>query len=326
MNFDILYSIAIDLINKKDSIMVNDTDCVCVLITQNNSIFTGVSGNAIQNGKLVSLCAEYETIKIMLNSNETKINALVVVNYKTLLPCVPCDDCKKLILEVDSENASTLIMQPDKSFIKLSALLNSSKPLDAFDQSIWESGWDDNDSFNATNNTNPFSNIQTTPSTVNSIPNVVNSNQFNNSMGFNPIPQPMINRNNSMSSIYQPNSKYISSNINNSVYMDSINSVSTLQTATIEKSNSTFAQQQPNVENNRFKERLKNIMGTEDVTSSNNTNSSNSFSQNLENIPKPNINKDIPSKKELKALAKERKKQAKKNIKIMQSIEKHSRT
>lgn len=310
MNFDILYSIALDLIKKKNTEIINDTDCVCVLITQNNSIFTGVNSVTIKHGKLVSLCAEYETIKIMLNSNESKIKALVVVNYKTLLPCIPCDDCKKLILEVNSENVNTLIMQPDKSFVKLSVLLNNPKSTESFDQSIWESGWDDDDNTIPSNTNNQVSSIN-------------NYNSFNNSMEFNPMPQSNINRNNSTSYIYQPNSGFINSSTNSSVYMESINSisVSTLQTSTVNKSNSTFVQQKPVIENNRFKENLKNIMSTKDILSNISTDST---SQNLNDIPKPKTDKYIPSKKELKALAKEKKRQAKKNIKIMQDIEKHN--
>ena len=273
MNFDILYSIAVDLISKKK---VNSTpfgskfnEFVCVLMTQANSIFTGVSGNAIKDGKLVSACAEYETIKIMMNSNENKISALVTVDCQTLLPCIPCDDCKRLLLEINPENAGCFIMTSNKSFVKLKDLSsnkNKSAMIDDIGTS-WEEGWDDD-------------------ATVDN--NIYNKNPYDS------IQQATLNSNLNNKSISTLQVKPLSISIQNNF---SINSEVDTKT--------------------RMKERLESIMANDDIEK-------NSSTSNLELDRK--LPKETLSKKELKSLAKEKKRQAKRNSKILQSIEKHSKT
>ena len=307
MNFDILYSIAVDLINKKK---VNNTPfgskfnkSVCVFMTQANSIFTGVSGSAIKDGKLVSVCAEYETIKIMLNSNENKINALVTVDCQTLLPCVPCDDCKRLLLEINPENAGCFIMTSNKSFVKLKDL-SSNKNKSALVNDIgtsWEDGWDDNITVdNSIYNKNPYDSIQQA---------TLNSNSNNKSVSTLQVKPLSAN-----AMPYQSSLK--------SSFANSVNGVSTLQTAVFSKQDTTSIQNDFSTNSEvdvktRIKERLESIMATDDIEKS----SSTSNLQLDRKLPKETL-----SKKELKSLAKEKKRQAKRNSKILQSIEKRSRT
>ncbi len=334
MNFDILYSIAVDVIQKRSVQTQNVNDYVCVLMTQNNSIFTGISTSTIKDGKLVSVSAEDEAIRIMRNSNENKISALVVVNVHNLKPCDPCDSCKMLMLEINPENLQCLIMQEDKSFIPLSEIV------DEVEQSIWDDGWDGMEGFNEMDSISTSGNNIFNPSgkTLNRRKDISSNST---SIDFNPVPQ--------RNSMYTINS-------NASGYMESINASSTLQTAVVEKSNSTFARQ-ANInsqQNSRFKEMLKDIIADDEPKSNPiqgiqdeknldmglteekeqpkkkfKFTSSNSVSLNIKAKASEKNNfteKKIPSKKELKLLAKERKKQAKKNIKILESMEKHSRT
>jgi hypothetical protein len=305
-------------------------------MTQNNIIFTGISTSTIKDGKLVSVSAEDEAIRIMSNSNENKISAMVVVNVHNLKPCTPCDSCKLLMLEINPSNLDCLIMQEDKSFIPLSELV------DEVEQSIWDDGWGETDfgmdsiSMNDSNIFNPNSNIN----------RLQNISPKPTSIDFNPIPQ--------------RNSRYSTSSYgnSNSAYMETINGTSTLQTAVVEKSNSTFFRQaNANQQNSRFKEMLKDIISDDTITNSN------SPAPTLTTTPEPNLEpqedindnkykvnvsqslnvkaksrpfkstskmldetRKVPSKKELKLIAKEKKKQAKKNNKILESMEKHSRT
>lgn len=307
MNFDILYSIAVDLISKKK---VNSTpfsskfnEFVCVLMTQANSIFTGVSGNAIKDGKLVSACAEYETIKIMMNSNENKISALVTVDCQTLLPCIPCDDCKRLLLEINPENAGCFIMTSNKSFVKLKDLSsnkNKSATIDDIGTS-WEEGWDDDATVdNNIYNKNPYDSIQQA---------TLNSNLNNKSISTLQVKPLSAN-----AMPYQSSLK--------SSFADSVNGASTLQTAVFSKQDTISIQNNFSINSEvdtktRMKERLESIMANDDIEK-------NSSTSNLELDRK--LPKETLSKKELKSLAKEKKRQAKRNSKILQSIEKHSKT
>lgn len=311
MNFDILYSIAVDLINKKK---INNTpfsskfnEFVCVLMTQANSIFTGVSGSAIKDGKLVSVCAEYETIKIMLNSNENKINALVTVDCQTLLPCVPCDDCKRLLLEINPENAGCFIMTSNKSFVKLKDLSNNKNQLASIDDigSSWEDGWDDDITVNKDYNRNPYDSIQQVALTPNLNSNNVSTLQVK-PLSANSMP-------------YQNQSSL------NGSFIDKVNSTSTLQTAIFSKQDITSIQNDLPIGSEvdtktRMKERLESIMANDDAEKISSISKANDIEVNKK------ISKEILSKKELKSLAKEKKRQAKRNSKILQSIEKRSRT
>ncbi|MGN1411037.1 MAG: hypothetical protein ACI4WH_00820 [Oscillospiraceae bacterium] len=382
MNFDVLYSIAIDLINKKRNNNGNfsNNDFVCVLMTEHNSIFTGMSVSDIKDGKLVSSCAEYETIKIMMSSNETKIKALVNVNVANLTPSIPCDSCKKLILDINAQNSDCLIMKPDKTFCALKDI-NSNVSDD-----VWGMGWDDDElqsngyGTNPTMNLDAFNpmsqssqsqtNINATQSMDNPMPNnPVTPNKFGTASVYtsryidNPMPNNPVNPNMmGNSSVY--NSKYVNPMPNSPINQPAINmgnsstfqaiSVdfnplsyrpsntqnpavsSTLQTISLKQSNTVLGNNDSNNSKSSsiFRERLKNIMNDDIISEST------SSSPNLDDIDEDKNNKKSISnttkskkdtqvknltKKELKALAKEKKKQAKKNSKILEAMEKQSK-
>jgi hypothetical protein len=140
-------------------------------------------------------------------------------------------------------------------------------------------------------------------------------------MTFNPIPQPQASRINTPTYQARPLSG------GGSIYMESIvapTQSSTLRTAVVQTSNSTFVQRQNATntmdDNARFRERLKGIMADDNIKAKPVQVKKNDVMPE----PKP-IPKDMPSRKQLKAIAKEKKKQAKKNLKIMESMEKYDK-
>lgn len=386
MNFDVLYSIAIDLINKKRTNNGNfsNNDFVCVLMTEHNSIFTGMSVSDIKDGKLVSSCAEYETIKIMMGSNETRIKALVNVNVASLMPSIPCDSCKKLILDINAQNSDCLIMKPDKTFCALQDI-NSN-----VNDDVWGMGWDDDEiqsngynvnpttdfnAFNPMQTPNPMQNgLNSAQSMDNPMPsNPVSPNRFGTASVYtskyidNPMPNNPINP--SMmgnSSMY--NSRYINPMPNSPINQPAINMnksstfqaisinanplsyqpanaqnsavSSTLQAMSLKSSKSVFGTSNDTNGNNNsqsssiFRQRLKDIMDDDNILENTSTPTPNvdkidddkptkKSILNTDN-PKKDTNRKILTKKELKALAKEKKKQAKKNSKIIEAMEKQS--
>jgi hypothetical protein len=179
-------------------------------------------------------------------------------------------------------------------------------------------GWDDTpaDPVQDSRNTNPMSDL--------TMPNLLNNSSrynYNSSMTFNPIPQPQVSKVNTPTYQARPLSG------GGSIYMESIavpTPSSTLKTAVVQTSNSTFAQRQNAShtmdDNARFRERLKGIMADDNVKITPVQVKKNDAMPE----PKP-IPKDMPSKKQLRAIAKERKKQYKKNLKIMESMEKYDK-
>ena len=342
MDFDILYSIALDLINKKNSnnlsIGFKPKYYVCVLITEKNSIFTGISSNDIKNGKLVLVCAEYETIKIMLGSNESKIKALTVVDAYTLLPCVPCTECQSLILSVNANNTDCLIMQPNKQFIRLSDIHSSSNILNEDYQ--WNDGWD------TQSVPTPVTNMSTLQ-TSNSIfspnverekkPMVFNAEQTIQSLhtfqatptkqvkplssGFSAIPLNYESSKNSVEgSMYLNNSNPIpQAPINSTKKTFSAYNVngSTFKVEPTSNFKTTFSKSiEPTKQSSLFKERLNGIIST------------NSKAEEKAEIFNKDFQRSEPkySIKELKALAKEKKKLIKRDIKIIEEATNHNKT
>lgn len=314
-----LYSIAVDLV-KKRSVQASGTgvkEYVCVLITKNNSIFTGTSGTTVgAYGETARVCAEDKAISIMSNAGESCINALVVVDCQTLLPCTPCDACKKRMLETNPENAGCYVMKEDRSFVKLSELPSRD---DSVWDVVWDTGWDDSDA--NTGAPSPSGNVFS--------PN-------GGTLGFSPVPNTRP-AGNSVDSVSNPYHNLVGINPDGT-YLQNPNTSSTLQATAVRRSNSTFAQQQSIAreasESNRFKERLRGIMGddtlgapvatsvpkpTPTTTTKPHTKPSTPVPKKVKEPPK-----SLHTRKELKSLAKERKRQAKKNVKIIESIEKRS--
>ena len=123
MKYDIIFSVATDAIQNKvmtgANIMPDDT--VCVLITNSDKTYTGFNLTDVKDGKLVAGCSEKEAIKNLLcvNDNTVIISAMVTLNCTTQIPVLPCPDCVKLITGMNEANYDTLVITPDKKYIRI---------------------------------------------------------------------------------------------------------------------------------------------------------------------------------------------------------------
>lgn len=331
MNFDVLYSIAIDLINKKRANNGNfsPNDFVCVLMTESNNIFTGVTVRNIENGKLISSCAECETIKIMMSSNETKIKALVNVNVYSLLPSIPCDKCQKLMLEINEQNSECLIMKPDNSFCALKDITINTNTSNSTDD--WDMGWDDNDNTNDTstmntninldafnpmannsiNQDNPMPNNPVTPNRFGNAsvytsrymdnpmpnnpvnPNMMGNSSMYNSRYMNPMPNNPINPN-MMGNSSMYNSRYMNPMPNSPVNPSAINmgNSSTFQAISVEFNPLSY--QSANSQTNNVSSTLKTASVSQTKRSANSSSSS-IFKQRLQSIMANDISPETPT-------------------------------
>ncbi len=123
MKYDIIFSVATDAIRSKAMTGANilPDDTVCVLITNTDKTYTGFNLTDVRDGKLVAGCSEKEAVKNLLSDNDNIgiISAMVTLNCITMIPVLPCRDCVDLITGINDENTNTLVISPDKKYIKI---------------------------------------------------------------------------------------------------------------------------------------------------------------------------------------------------------------
>jgi cytidine deaminase len=88
------------------------------LLAASGEIFTGI---CIDSACSLGFCAEHAAIAEMLKRRQTRIVAVVAVNYKgAVIP--PCGRCREMLHQVDSENWDTSIIL-DNAVVTLRDLL-----------------------------------------------------------------------------------------------------------------------------------------------------------------------------------------------------------
>ncbi|MFH1073017.1 MAG: cytidine deaminase [Nanoarchaeota archaeon] len=91
----------------------------CVLLTEKNNIFMGVSIHACCG---VGFCAEHSAIAAMVLNQEYKIKKIVAVSGDgTVLP--PCGRCREFMYQIDKANYDTDIIIEKNKTVKLRNLL-----------------------------------------------------------------------------------------------------------------------------------------------------------------------------------------------------------
>lgn len=323
MNLNELYNIALDALTEKKSngfgFNVGDNSTITVLSTLDNDVFKASNGSTIKDGQLTSTCSEYEAVNALMKADKSRIDNLVTLDIETGAFVTPCNDCLELILHIDPENADCNIMVDDHESVKLSTLLHNDSndtvttpttdtppidstqntpSLDNFDD--WLDGWED------TPSTAPAETAPATPP-QGSLP-------FED----NPIPnRPDTSTKKNTSSYYQ--SKYLNATPN------SMNG----SVVPVNGGTSTFKSKRQNSDitskmranglsegdkKDFNKQRLYNAFTVENVVNLNGVQSSTASMEVAE--------RQTLSKKELIKLAKEKKKMAKKDAKILEASSK----
>jgi len=121
MKYDIIFIIANDAIDAKAMAgkTYSQDDTVCVIMDNKDKTYVGFSNTDLEDGKLVTGCSEKEAAKNMLADNSSHVSAVIVVNCSTRTPVLPCQKCVSMILEMNELNKDTLLITPDKTYIKL---------------------------------------------------------------------------------------------------------------------------------------------------------------------------------------------------------------
>jgi cytidine deaminase len=314
MNLSNLYNVAFDILTQKKSdgfgFSVNDGSTVTVLSTTDGTIFKAINGNKVVNGNLVSTCSEMEAVTSMVKANKSAIDTMVTLNVENGEFVMPCESCIDLILQIDKSNIDCNVMTNINDSVKLRSLtdrvieeetppsktneVKTIQTADSFDD--WDEGWDVSDA--------PVS--QNEPEKTSTRIDDIND----------PMPNRPVNQNKSASRYYQSMYTNITPTpVANSISVSPIVSQNGKNSKPFRGSNSISDIMKRNglseSDKKDFnKQRLFNAFTTDTISSPNAEGNATSEKQLL-------------SKKELLKLAKEKKKMAKRDAKILDATNKN---
>jgi len=343
MNLSELYDIALEMLAEKKSngfgFSVNDNSTISVIVSDDGSIFKASNGNTIENGQLKNTCSEYEAVTTMMKSNKTRIEYLITLDIESGAFVSPCNSCAELMVQINPDNIYCNVMVDINEAVQLHTLLPnisiSDKPKENPQKSSnsdddWLDGWDDDFGTSTSvdsQNTQAKSTMENSMVEENINPfednkPITKKDPFQSLPFFedNPMPnQPANTNNNKSSSYYQ--SRYSNSTptpVSSSTLVSSVqlNSVTFKRS----KSNSEITDKMlqsglsESDKKDFNKQRLFNAFTNENVI---NINGSQDISAMVDSAEKQTL-----TKKELIKMAKEKKKMAKKDSKILDASNK----
>jgi len=105
------------------SYSVAEDSSVCVLLSQNGNIYSGLTGTKFENGELKTSCSEYNAVVSMMTSGETRIVKMITVLFRNGEVIIPCEECRNLIFNINNENRFCEIAVSKSGTISLKILM-----------------------------------------------------------------------------------------------------------------------------------------------------------------------------------------------------------
>lgn len=105
------------------SYAISENSAVCVLLTRNGRIYSGFTGTAIENGMMKNSCPEYNAVVSMMTDGETCISKMMTVLFKNGEVVLPCEECRNLIMRINSENRMCEVAISKSGTISLGILM-----------------------------------------------------------------------------------------------------------------------------------------------------------------------------------------------------------
>lgn len=301
MEYEYIYSIALDLIEKRTKNNSNFThySTVCVMVTDKGNIFSAFNKYImLENNQIENSCSEKEVLKIMSKTNESKIKALVVVDCSTKLPIIPCNECKLQLLNINKDNYNCGVMLPDKTFSKLYETYTNSTSEDINDVTDWTEGWD------SPQPDNPIYGKYTADSTNSLFIEEVKDRNFMTSTSSSSKGNSKYSRKTLFTSKDERSRDSIYRNRINSILEDSSKLITDIPKSEVKDNNKSL-----------LRKRLSELIDLEDSDETT-ENSSNDVE-----TTKKVVQEYEYTKKQLMSMAKEKKKQAKRDRKILDSYQ-----
>lgn len=128
------YNLAVKLmdnIRQLEPNLVSSRDAeLCVLMTDSEQIYAGITGVKISAGQLMRACPEYNAIMAMIPEGESRVRKLITVSFAHREVSQPCEGCLALLCRVNKENRDTEIYIASNRAVPASELM----PEDAEEQ------------------------------------------------------------------------------------------------------------------------------------------------------------------------------------------------
>ncbi len=90
----------------------------CALRTESGRIYTGICVELMCG---IGFCAEHAAVASMLQQRETRIEMIVAVAERGILP--PCGRCREMLIQIDRANAQTRVVVGESDWVELAELL-----------------------------------------------------------------------------------------------------------------------------------------------------------------------------------------------------------
>lgn len=123
------YNQAIKLMNDIKNIepqLVSGSDSeLCVVTTDKQTVYAGVTSVKINDGKIMRACPEFNAIMTMISSGEITVEKLITISFHTKEVSQPCPECIKLLCDTSPDNKDTEIYISPNQFLKASELFSS---------------------------------------------------------------------------------------------------------------------------------------------------------------------------------------------------------
>ncbi|MDE5885251.1 MAG: hypothetical protein K2H29_09300 [Oscillospiraceae bacterium] len=113
-----------DIKNIEPQLVSGSDSEFCLLKTDKQTIYAGVTSVRIRNGQIMRACPEFNAVMTMIASGETTVEELITVSFSSKEVSQPCPECLKLLCDTDPENKDTEIYVAPNQHVKASELLS----------------------------------------------------------------------------------------------------------------------------------------------------------------------------------------------------------
>ncbi len=123
------YNQAIKLMNDIKNIepqLVSGSDSeLCVLTTDKQTVYAGITSVKISDGKIMRACPEFNAIMTMIAAGEITVEKLITISFNSKEVSQPCPECVKLLCDTNPDNRDTEIYVSPNQVSKASELFTS---------------------------------------------------------------------------------------------------------------------------------------------------------------------------------------------------------
>ena len=122
------YNLAVRLmanISRVEPNLVSGHDAeMCVILTDQQHVYAGITGVRISNGQLMRACPEFNAIMSMVPAGESRVDKMITVSFANHSVSPPCEGCLELLLRVNADNKDTKIFDGPNHYVNPDSLMH----------------------------------------------------------------------------------------------------------------------------------------------------------------------------------------------------------